>query len=343
MNRSFDVLVIGGGPAGTSAAITCAQSGLDVCILEDKEFPRYHVGETVHPGIEGLFKQLNVGDEILSANFLRHVGNWVKWQNEEIFVPFGHTHQELWKGFQLVRSEFDKILLDHARDNGVHLVQPCQAFRPLMNKAGKIIGVNTSEGKFNSSYLIDAAGSQNWLSHKLGLKMIKHSPALIAYYGYVKGEFANCNKTPLLVADDDGWTWIAEVKPFVYQWTRLFFDYKNLDKNYVPKPLLKMEKIGYTSCSDVTWRLSSLPSGKGFFLVGDAASVLDPSSSHGILKAIMSGMLVGHLISKTEKLQITIQSAIAIYNKWITEWFMHDKFNITKLYRELINPPKWIL
>ena len=170
-----------------------------------------------------------------------------------------------------------------------------------MNKDGKIIGVNTSEGEFKSSYLIDAAGSQNWLAHKLGLKMIKHSPALIAYYGYVKGEFANCNRTPLLVADDEGWTWIAQVKPFVYQWTRLFFYYKNLDKNYVPKPLLKMEKIGITSCSDVTWRMSSLPSGKGFFLVGDAASVFDPSSSHGILKAIMSGILSGHLISKTEK------------------------------------------
>src|SRR4249919_3641331 len=98
MNQSFDVLVIGGGPAGTSAAITCAQSGLDVCILEDKEFPRYHVGETVHPGIEGLLQQLNIRDKILNANFLRHIGNWVKWHNEEIFVPFGQTRQELWKG-----------------------------------------------------------------------------------------------------------------------------------------------------------------------------------------------------------------------------------------------------
>ena len=69
MNQSFDVLVIGGGPAGTSAAITCAQSGLDVCILEDKNFPRYHVGETVHPGIEGLLQQLDIREKILNANF----------------------------------------------------------------------------------------------------------------------------------------------------------------------------------------------------------------------------------------------------------------------------------
>ena len=212
-----------------------------------------------------------------------------------------------------------------------------------MNTDGKVIGVNTSKGKFNSSYLIDAAGSQNWLVHKLGLKMIKHSPALIAYYGYAKGEFANCNKTPLLVADNEGWTWIAQVEPLVYQWTRLFFYYKKLDKHYIPIQLLKMEKIGETFCSDVTWRISPLPSGKGFFLVGDAAAVIDPSSSHGILKAIMSGILAGHLISKTEKLQITAQSSTVNYNNWMNEWFMHDKKNLSKLYKELLNPPQWIL
>ncbi len=293
MKRNFDVLVIGGGPAGTSTAITCARSGLDVCILEGKKFPRYHVGETVHPGIEGLFQQLNINDKILNAKFLRHRGNWVSWQKKEIFVPFGQTHQELWRGFQLWRSEFDTILLDHARESGVYIQQPCQAFRPLMNKNAKIIGVKTSEGEFSSSYLIDAAGSQNWLANKLGLKMIKHSPTLIAYYGYVKGEFANCNRNPLLVADHYGWTWIAQVKPFVYQWTRLFFYYEKLDRHYVPTILQKTEKVGGTSCSDVTWRLSSLSSGRGFFLVGDAASVLDPASSHGIIKAMMSANMVG--------------------------------------------------
>jgi flavin-dependent dehydrogenase len=234
-------------------------------------------------------------------------------------------------------------LLDHALESGVYIQQPCQAFRPLTNKIGKVIGVKTSEGDFNSSYLIDAAGSQNWLANKLGLKMIKYSPTLIAYYGYVKGEFANCNRNPLLVADHYGWTWIAQVKPFVYQWTRLFFYYEKLDRQYVPTILQKMEKVGCTSCSDVTWRLSSLSSGSGFFLVGDAASVLDPASSHGIIKAMMSGILVGYLISKTEKLQVTAESATKIYNNWMNGWFRHDKNNLTKLYKELLNPPLWIL
>lgn len=206
MKSNFDVLVVGVGPAGTSLAIICAKGGLDVCIIEAKTFPRYHIGESVHPGLEPLFYQLGIADAINHVNFLRHDGNWIKWDSELVFSAFGQTNdqtkKEIWKGFQLWRSDFDNLLLNHAKEMGGKIIQPCQAFRPLTDKNLKVCGVFTSHGTKYSSYVVDAAGSQNWLAKSLGLKIEKFSPPLLCYYGYAQGKIANSDKTPLLIADD---------------------------------------------------------------------------------------------------------------------------------------------
>ena len=86
---NFPVVIIGSGPAGTAAAISLAQKGLAAVIIERESFPRHHPGETLHPGIEPLLRQLAVAEEVLSAGFLRHEGNWVQWEGEGRFVPFG--------------------------------------------------------------------------------------------------------------------------------------------------------------------------------------------------------------------------------------------------------------
>ncbi|MDF0681976.1 MAG: FAD-dependent oxidoreductase [Candidatus Nitrosocosmicus sp.] len=139
-SKKYDVIVVGGGPAGSSAAIMCAQSGLSVCIIEREQFPRYHPGETVHPGIEPLLIQLGIFDKVLSAGFLRHKGIWTTWntgsQNhhrQPQFQSFGENNGEAWKGFQLWRSKFDTILLNRAKELGAELIQPCQVFRPILS------------------------------------------------------------------------------------------------------------------------------------------------------------------------------------------------------------------
>ncbi|MEH7277917.1 FAD-dependent oxidoreductase [Bacillus toyonensis] len=77
-NSNLDVIIIGGGPAGTATAITCAKNGLKVLIIEGKQFPRHRPGETLHSGIEPLLKTLGVIKQIKSAGFLRHEGKMAK-------------------------------------------------------------------------------------------------------------------------------------------------------------------------------------------------------------------------------------------------------------------------
>ncbi|MBE7099225.1 NAD(P)/FAD-dependent oxidoreductase [Bacillus cereus] len=326
-----DVVIIGGGPAGTASAITCLEKGLRVIIVESEKFPRHQFGETLPPGIEPLLKKLGVLPQIQNANFLRHKGNWVKWDKSLHFKPFGSDENGPWLGFQAWRANFDAILLDKAVSLGAEIYQPCRAIRPIIENY-RIKGVITSLGKISSPFLIDATGRRQWLTQKLKLQIDKYSPRLIAKFGYVHGECPVRDEAPAIIADNTGWTWTAKVRPHIYQWTRLSFSGESLEKNWIPKEFHGLEPVGPMSGADMTWRIVKQCGGRGYFLTGDAAAILDPSSSHGVLKAVMSGMLAGHLIAQVINDNYQEQHAIQGYCKWVMDWFKQDVKKLHELY-----------
>jgi flavin-dependent dehydrogenase len=331
-----NVIVLGGGPAGTATAISCAQRGLKVVIIEGERFPRYCPGESLHPGIEPLLKELGVVEQIQKAEFLRHMGNWVQWEGERRFVPFGSDETGPWLGFQAWRADFDAILLQRAISLGVEVHQPCRALQPIIRNK-RVVGVITSIGEMRSPFVIDATGRRQWLAQKLKLGINKYSPHLITRYGYVEGECPIRDDAPSIVADSRGWTWTAKVRPQVYQWTRLSFVNEALDKSWLPEEFQGLKLLGNTRGANMTWRMAIHPGGPGYLLVGDAAAVLDPASSHGVLKAVMSGMLAGHLIVEILKEGKSEHRAIQGYCEWVYNWFKHDVEELRKLYALLPN------
>jgi flavin-dependent dehydrogenase len=326
------VIIVGGGPGGCAAAIECARAGLDVTLLERETFPRAHPGETLHPGIEPLLKQLGVLEEVLAAGFLRHKGNWVKWGGASRFETFGADEHGGWRGYQAWRAEFDAILLKRAGDVGVRIIQPCRAERPLLDGA-RVCGVKTGAGNIASAFVVDAAGDRHWLAKQLNLNIERRSPALIARYGYVRGECPERDQAPAIVADANGWTWTARVRPNLYQWTYLCITGESRERLFQmpPAELKQLEPYGRAHGADVTWRVVECPAGPGYFLVGDAASVLDPASSHGVLKAIMMGMMAAHsilrIVNNEDEPRIT-----QAYCRWARDWFEHDVSKLNKLY-----------
>lgn len=337
---SSEVVIIGSGPSGSAAAIWCAQIGLSVVIIEREQFPRERPGETLHPGIEPLLRQLGVA-ELLKAGFLRHEGNWIQWEGKKQFVPFGTDDTGVWQGFQLWRADFDAILLNRAKELGAKVLQPCRASQLIVSE-NRVIGVVTSEGPLQSSFVIDAAGGQHWLARQLGLKIKCYSPRLIAHYGYAEGECPIRDHAPAIVADKQGWTWTARILPQLYQWTRLCFDNERIDRDWMPAEFFGLKPRGKTRGADVTWRTVTAPAGLGYFVVGDAATVLDPASSHGVLKAIMSGIMAGYLITQIFNDGQLEYKATQNYCQWIHNWFQHDIDKLKTLYAILPTPPTWI-
>src|SRR5215207_4486055 len=98
-----DVVIVGGGPAGSATAIWCARQGLRVLLLEREVFPRHRPGETLPPGVEPVFVQLGVNEAIAEAGFTRHLGTWVSWSGPRRFDPFGRDSRGSWRGFQAPR------------------------------------------------------------------------------------------------------------------------------------------------------------------------------------------------------------------------------------------------
>lgn len=330
----YDVVVIGAGAGGTTTAIQCAKAGLKVTLLERQEFPRHRPGETLHPGIEPLLDQLGVGEQIRAANFLRHEGNWVSWGEEQGFVPFGSDERSTWRGFQAPRADFDAILLRRVQELGVEIKQPCRALS-ILQELGRVLGLKTSQGEILAQFVVDAGGGFHWLARQLKSKIRKFSSPLIVYYGYAAGNCPLRDEYPAIVADDKGWTWTAKIRPNLYQWTRLPLDGKKLEPNWLPSEFTRLKSQGAMLKADVTWRLLDQPSGKGYFAVGDAAFVLDPASSHGVLKAIMSGMMAGHAIAQILRYHQPESLIVQDYSDWILHWFQQDLLKIKQFYLKL--------
>ena len=294
----LDVVVVGGGPGGSAAAISCAQAGLTVTLLEQACFPRNHPGETLHPGVEPILQKLGVWDAVQAAGFLRHTGHYSEWFTERKFEVFGSDALGKWLGFQAWRADLDAILLNQARLTGVRVIQPCRALRPII-LSDRVTGVKTHEAILNAKFIIDATGSTRWLERHLGLSVNYLTPKLIACYGYMSGECPARDEAPLIIADAEGWTWTARVRPNLYQWTRLNLAQKTIRKHRFPSEFAEMKPIGSVKSVDVTWRMGQDVAGPGYFIIGDAAAALDPASSHGVLKALMSGIMAAHLIVKS--------------------------------------------
>jgi flavin-dependent dehydrogenase len=116
-------LVIGGGPGGSTAATLLAREGFEVTLLEQSFFPRYHIGESLLPSILQIVDLLGAREKMESAGFQRKQGAFLAWGREQWGLNFGELAGEHTYAFQVVRSEFDQMLLEHAQSQGVKVYQ----------------------------------------------------------------------------------------------------------------------------------------------------------------------------------------------------------------------------
>ena len=341
MISEVDVLVMGGGPAGSATAIGCARRGLRTMLFERQPFPREHAGETLHPGVETLLKSLGVDRLVDESGFLRHLGHWVSWNRPRQFSAFGGDEFGPWLGYQAWRADFDKILLDKARQLGVDVRVGSNDVTPALEGA-RVIGAHRSGDEIRSRYVIDATGSGHWLRRRLGLELRRFSPPLIAFYGYCAGECPDLDEAPVLEAEGTRWNWMARVRPALYQWTQLHLGGKADTSWATPEMLRRLTPTGRVRGADVTWRILPQAAGRGYFAVGDAGAVLDPASSHGVLRALMSGMMAAHLIGVVLQGGAKEQTAIDGYRDWLMAGFLRDVERLKELYRELSPGVTWL-
>lgn len=328
------VAIIGGGPAGSSAAILLANAGIRVTVLESERFPRTRPGETLHPGVESLFDALDLTREIHAAGYLRHSGIRMRRGSNAPteFESFGADDLGSWTGFQAPRASLDQIMLKKAESCGANVVQPCHAIG--VKKKGTGYSLNTNKEKLTADYLLDATGRRSWLSRQLKIPTVKYSRPLYARYGYGRLENPS-ERAPLMAADDEGWTWIAPLGGDHCAWVRQRFDGTDPGPEWLPLEVASESEAPPSRGADVTWRCADRLAGPNWYLLGDAGAVVDPAASHGVLRAIMSGMQAAHLILKATEGLVDPCDAALHYEQWLRRWFLSDVQELEQLYANL--------
>jgi len=327
--RDFDVGIVGAGPAGSAAAILCSRAGLRVLIIEREPFPRDRPGESLHPGVEPILRSLGLGDELRTLARFRSAGYWLVSRGASKFIRFGGDSTGPWRGFQIWRADLDRLLLQKATEAGAVVWQPCRAHRPILDN-NNVIGISTEKGAVSTSFVIDASGSYHWLARHLDLPIVQTSPRLMVAYGYTKTPFLPNLDDPVLWLGARTWRWEARVKQNLYHWCSSIGP-PTAVADSVPCPLLTDMTLSAVRKADMTWRSVAECSGPGYFLAGDAAAVMDPTSSHGVLRALMSGMYAAQAIAASIK-HGNIASNQKEYRKWLTGWFHADTIALSQIY-----------
>ena len=333
MTRQSDLLIIGGGPAGLAAAIVARSKGASVQILMPEEHPRDRPGETLHPGIEPLLDRLGVGDAIRAGAYKRFPGIRVVTPTGERFERYGQTNGEPWLGFQVPGRLFDTALKARAEALGAQIYTGAEA-QTVESDGQREVVVDD----YTARFVLDCAGGRHWLARRLGIRIDRLSAPLVAHYGYVEMDTRGEDIQPLFAFDDTGWLWTARISDTLMHWTRLNITGDLPEREWVPEQWAGHNGATRPRRANVTWRRCQRVAGSGYFICGDAASVVDPASSHGVLNAIMSGMLAGQYAAQAShdpRLSETVRRA---YEVWMFSRMNTDFSELAKRYATHLFP-----
>ncbi len=336
MTRRSDLLIVGGGPAGLAAAIVARSEGAAVRILIPEEYPRDRPGETLHPGIEPLLDRLGVGDAIRAGAYKRFPGIRVATLAGERFERYGETNGVPWLGFQIPGRSFDNALRARAEALGVEIHAGREA-RTVELDGKRVAAIDG----YTVRFVLDCAGGRHWLGRRLGIGIDRLSTPLVAHYGYVEMDTRGEDIRPLFAFDETGWLWTARISDTLMHWTRLNLIGDLPEREWVPEQWANHTGATRPRRANVTWRRCQRVAGDGYFICGDAASVVDPASSHGVLNAIMSGMLAGQYAAQASRDPRLSETARRAYEAWMFSRMNADFSELAKRYAALPCLPDW--
>jgi halogenation protein CepH len=328
---NFDLIVIGGGPGGSTLASLVAMRGHKVLLLEREHFPRHQIGESLLPStVHGICKLLGVHEELAQAGFPRKLGASFRWgKNPNVWrFEFG-SHPALAAAgatfaYQVERSRFDKILLDNSRRKGVD-VREGQTVIELLKEGERFSGVRFKDEAGNvftaqSRFVADASGQQSQTCHMVGERIYSKYFQNVALYGYFEGgrRLPPPNSGNILCAAfSDGWFWYIPLSDTLTSvgaviskdnTGQLKLGYEQAMTNLIDKcPLIK-EYLGdakrVTTGQYGTLRvrkdysyLNSRFWAPGCVLIGDAACFIDPVFSSGVHLSTYSALLAARSIN----------------------------------------------
>ncbi len=339
MHESVQVLVVGGGPAGSTTATLLAREGFSVTLLEREHFPRYHIGESLLPSCLPILDLMGAREKIDAHGFQKKGGAYFEWGKENWDLRFNELDNTTYS-WQVIRSEFDHLLLEHARTQGVEVREGVSVKEVVFEDGRAVCAVweNTDRsggGEISFDFVVDASGRAGVLATKhLRSRRFHDVFKNVGVWGYWKGT------KPLEPGPDgaiavcsipQGWLWaiplhddtvsigvVTSKEHFREEQAR----HTDLAEIYLKKiaesPLIAdlidgAELVSETKAeSDYSYVTENF-AGPGYLLAGDAACFLDPLLSTGVHLATYSGLLAAAAVSSIVRDGMDEENALRFY------------------------------
>jgi flavin-dependent dehydrogenase len=319
-----EVIVIGGGPAGATAATLLAQQGVQVQLFEREKFPRFHVGESLIPETYWVLQRLNMLPKMKQSAFVKKHSVQFVAANGKQSAPFyfwDNKPHECSQTWQVVRSEFDQLMLENAREHGVQAHEGTRVL-DVVFEHDRAVGVKlqtaTGNREVRAKVVVDASGHTGILQNKFKLRVwdpVLNKGAIWAYWKGAKRDSGRDEGATMVIQtpNKQGWFWniplhgdrlsLGVVGPFDYLFKRsgtheetFLAEVENCP--FVKDRLANAERVtGYFATKDFSYR-GTQAAGNGWVTVGDAFGFLDPLYSSGVLLALKSGELAADAIAE---------------------------------------------
>jgi flavin-dependent dehydrogenase len=319
----LDVVVIGGGPAGSTVSALIAQRGYRVQLFERERFPRFHIGESLIPETYWVLERLGMLPKMQRSHFVKKYSvQFVNSAGRESapFYFWDNKPHECSQTWQVVRSEFDQMMLENAREHGVDAREGVRVHEVLF-EGDRAVGVRikAEEGSFEdvrAKVVVDASGQNGLLMNKLRLRVWDPILNKGAIWTYWEGAYRDTGRDEgatlvIQTGNKKGWFWyipqhdnivsVGVVAPFDYLFKGRGPYAQTYDEEVERCPGVK-ERVagatratGYFATKDYSYR-SKQVAGNSWVLVGDAFGFLDPLYSSGVLLALKSGELAADAV-----------------------------------------------
>jgi len=319
-----DVIVIGGGPAGSTCSTLMAQKGLKVELFERDHFPRFHIGESLIPQTYFTLERLNMLPKLKGSHFVKKYSVQFVNQRGKLSEPFyfidnkPHESSQTW---QVRRSEFDHLMLQNASEHGVNVHEGVRVLEVLF-EGDKAIGIRIkkedgTEQEVRAKVVVDASGQSSILLDRLGLREWDPQLKKAALWTYWKGAYRDAGRDEgatmvIQTEGKNGWFWYIPLHDDIISvGVVAAHDYlfqnrtKDLEALYFEEvnraPGLKPRIENATRCDifraqkEYSYRATQA-AGNGWALVGDAFGFLDPLYSSGVLLALTGAAMAADTI-----------------------------------------------
>lgn len=324
MNSQPDVAVIGGGPAGSTAATLLSQRGHSVRLFEREKFPRFHIGESFMPDTYWILRRLDMLDQMKTSQFVQKYS--VQFVNDsgkesQPFYFFENNPHECSQTWQVLRSEFDEQLLRNAARLGVDVHEEARvmdvSFDGDRQTGLRVRYKNDTEETLHPKVIVDASGQSSLISNKLKLRYADEKLKKATVWSYFKGAHRDPHKFDigatlvLQLKEKKGWFWyipqhndIVSVG-VVGSMDYIFKDESTLEEIFwrevgncpaVGRRLEGSERVEpFRTTKDFSYRSTKF-AGPGWVLCGDAFGFLDPIYSSGLQLAFRSGSMAADAV-----------------------------------------------